>query len=145
MKFSALKNYTFYPAINGNLDLPENERLSVEIIRPTAEERGDVSYVDIKAAGDKSSSLIRYGFNAKNILDRCVGEIKNLEIEDAESPGKTRTIKNGKELAKESFYGMNSLVDAICTEVCTDIISDTQKKISKSPSPSSGTDGTSGN
>ena len=145
MKFTARKTYTFYPAVNGNLDLPENEQLSVEIIRPTAEERGDVSYVDIKAGADKSSPLIRYGFDAKNILNRCVGEIKNLEVEDFENPGKTRTIKSGKELAKESFYGMNALVDAVCAEVCADVISDAQKKISESPSVLSGTDGTGGN
>ena len=130
MKFSARKSYVFYPNVNGNFDLPENERLSVEIVRPTAEERGDVTYIEMTAMADKSSSLIRYRFDAKNILNRCIGEIKNLEVEDFERPGETRLIKTGKELAKESFYGMNALVDAVCTEVCSDIITDTQKKIS---------------
>lgn len=131
MKFNARKSYTFCPDVNGNLDLPEGERLSVEIIRPTAEMRGEVSYLEITASAGISDSLIKYRFNAKNILNLCVGEIKNLEVEDFEHPGKNRIIKNGKELAKESFYGMNSLVDAVCTEVCADIVTDAQKKISK--------------
>ncbi|MDR0300839.1 MAG: hypothetical protein LBI04_00815, partial [Treponema sp.] len=67
MKFSARKSYVFYPNINGNLDLPEKERLSVEIIRPTAEDRGDVTYLEMMVK-DKSSSVIRYKFDAKNIL-----------------------------------------------------------------------------
>jgi hypothetical protein len=116
----------------------------VEIIRPTAEDRGDVTYLEMMVK-DKSSSVIRYKFDAKNILNRCIGEIENLEIEDSEQPEKIRMVKSGKELAKESFYGMNALVDAICTEVCSDIITDTQKKISKSGSDSSGADGMNAN
>jgi len=145
VKFSARKTYTFYPDVNGNLALPENERMSVEIIRPTAEERGDVTYMEFSARTEKLSPSVTYRYDSKNILNRCVGEIRNLAVEDFNNPEETRNIRNGKELAKESFYGMGSLVDAICTEVCTDFISDTQKKISKSDSGFSGTDGTNGN
>jgi len=145
MKFSARKSYTFFPDINGNLDLPEGERLSVEIIRPTAEERGDVTYLEYSTKTETLTPLVTYRFDSKSILNRCVGKIENLAVENYDSPGETRNIRNGKELAKESFYGMGMLVDAICTEVCTDIISNTQKKISESDSASSGTDGTSGN
>ena len=128
MKFSARKSYFFYPDVNGNLDLPEADRLSVEIIRPTAEDCGSISYVEVSNVKDAGS--YRYKFDAKSILNRCIGEIKNLEVEDEEQPEKTRLIKSGKELAKESFYGMSSLVDTICTEVCRDSLTDTQKKIS---------------
>jgi len=130
MKFNSRKTYTFYPNINGNLDLPENERLSVEIIRPVAEDRGNISYLEYEAITDKITPVIRYNFDTKNILNRCVGEIKNLEIENTDGTNVGKPIKSGKELAKESFYGMGALVDAICTEVCSDILTDTQKKIS---------------
>jgi len=104
--------------------------VSIEIIRPTAEERGDVSYLEMTAVSDKATPAVRYKFDAKNILNRCVGEIKNLEVENFEGGSGIRQIKSGKELAKESFYGMGALIDAVCTEVCTDIITDAQKKIS---------------
>jgi len=130
MKFSARKSYTFYPNILDNLALPENERLSVEIIRPAAEDRGNISYLEYEAITDKITPVIRYNFDSKNILNRCVGEIKNLEIENTDGTNTGKQIKSGKELAKESFYGMGALVDAICTEVCTDVLTDSQKKIS---------------
>jgi len=132
MKFNACKSYIFFPDIAGNLELPEAERISVEIIRPTAEDRGSISYVEFISKKEEDSSSSRYKFDVKTILDRCIGEIKNLEVEDFSNPGNARLIKNGKELAKESFYGMGALVDAICTEVCRDVVSDTQKKISES-------------
>ena len=127
MKFNACKSYIFFPDIAGNLELPEAERLSVEIIRPTAEDHGAISYVELVSAAEKESSTAKYRFDAKTILNRCIGEIKNLEV--GLTTDETRSIKNGKELAKESFYGMSTLVNAICTEVCRDAFSDTQKKI----------------
>lgn len=143
MKFTANQKYTFYPKINGNLEAPEASRLSVEIIRPTAEERGDVAWYEGTPRGVGSEAAIRVHYNVSRILRNNVGVIKNLVITDA--AGNDKTISNGLELASSSFAGMNALVDAICIEVCADFITEAQKKIFGSASPSSLTDGTSGN
>jgi len=143
MKFTANKKYTFYPDVNGNLDLPEGERLSVEIIRPTAEERGEVSWYEGTARGAGTEAAIRVRYNASRILRNNVGAIKNLFVADA--AGKEKAVASGGDLAEASFTGMNALVDAICVEVCADFVTEAQKKIFGSASDSSGTDGTSGN
>jgi hypothetical protein len=137
MKFSALKSYIFYPSINENLDLPESERLSVEIIRPTAEEHETLVFVELTQQTQKDSkgrdvvnSASRTKFNTPKILRRHVGEIQNLIIEDTDEPGEEKKITNGEELAGASFTGMFKLVNEICLEVCSDKLSDTQKKIS---------------
>jgi len=149
MKFATNKKYVFYPAINGNLDLPESERLSVEIIRPTAEDHGTLVFTELVtqqkkdgAGRDFVATSAQTRFNASKILRFHVGAIKNLIVADA---GKETPITCGEELAGTSFAGMFPLVSAICTEVCSDKITDAQKKISESASASSGTDGTSGN
>jgi hypothetical protein len=146
VKFTANKKYIFYPDINGNLDLPESERLSVEIIRPTAEDNGTLVSVEVAPKNHKDDvnrSVFR--FNTPKILRHHVGVIKNLIIEDKDGLDGEKKIASGPELAEASFSGMFPLINAICTEVCADTLSDTQKKISESPSPSSGTDGTGGN
>lgn len=134
MKFSALKNYTFYPDINGNRDLPEDERLSIEIIRPTAEEHESLVYVELTQQAQKNSkgedilnTASRTKFNTSKILRRHVGEISNCIIED--SDGEEKQILCGEDLAVASFAGMFKLVNAICTEVCSDKLSPSQKKI----------------
>jgi len=150
MRFDALKNYTYYPDVYGNLDLPESEKLSVEIIRPTAEDHETLVFVELTQQfkkDSKGSELInqtsRTKFNTPKILRRHVGEIKNLVI--ADGAGKDKIIATGEELASASFAGMFSLVNKICNEVCSDTLTDTQKKISESDSGSSGTDGMNGN
>jgi len=150
MRFDALKNYTYYPDVNGNLDLPESEKLSVEIIRPTAEDHETLVFVELTQQfkkDSKGSELInqtsRTKFNTPKILRRHVGEIKNLVI--ADGTGKDKIIATGEELAAASFAGMFTLVNKICNEVCSDTLTDTQKKISESDSGSSGTDGMNGN
>jgi hypothetical protein len=146
MKFTANKNHIFFPDVNGNLDLPEGERLSVEIIRPTAEDNGTLVSVEVAPKNHKDDvnrSVFR--FNAPKILRRHVGAIKNLVIEGGDGPNGEKEITSGAELAEASFAGMFPLVNAICAEVCSDTLSDTQKKISESPSASSGTDGTNEN
>jgi len=150
MKFTANKKYVFYPNIRGNLDLPESERLSVEIIRPTAEDHGTLVYTELvtrykkdcdgKEIAETSAST---RFNASKILRFHVGAIKNLIVEEAGKPD--APITRGEELALGSFAGMFPLVQAICTEISSDKITEAQKKISESASASSGTDTTSGN
>jgi len=143
MKFTANKTYTFCPNINGNLDLPEAERLSVEIIRPTAEDRGEVSWAEASPRGTGLETAVRMRFNTSRILRRNVGEIRNLVVVDED--GKEKIIRKGEELAVASFAGMNALIDVICAEVCTDVLTEAQKKILQPASNSSGADGTSGN
>jgi len=146
MKFTALKSYIFYPNVNGNLDLPESERLSVEITRPTAEDFGTLASLEIAQKNhkdDEDRSVFRY--NVPKILRNYVRGITNLTVEDADNPGKEKTITNGKELAEASFAGMFPLVNAICTEICAERMNDAQKKILEPDSSSSGTDGTSAN
>ena len=144
MKFTALKNYVFYPDINGNRGLPEGERLSVEIIRPTAEERGDLAWFEGIPRGTGSEAVVRVRYNAPRILRNNVGAVKNLVVRDAVSKGDEKAVVSGPELAGASFIGMNALVDDICAEVCSDIMTEAQKKISESGSASSGAAGTSG-
>jgi len=146
MKFTALKSYTFYPDVNGNLNLPESERLSVEITRPTAEDFGTLASLEIAQKNHKDDverSVFRY--NVPKILRRHVGCIKNLTVEDEDNPGKEKAITNGKELAEASFAGMFPLVNAICTEICAERMSSTQKKILQPDSCSSGTGGMNAN
>jgi len=142
MKFTANKTYTFYPDIENNLALPEGDRLSVEIIRPTAEERGEVSWVEGIGRGTRVEAAARFRYNSSRILRRNVGEIRNLVVEES---GKEKKISKGEELAVASFLGMNALVDAICTEVCADYLTEAQKKILEPAFGLSGTDGTNGN
>jgi hypothetical protein len=130
MKFTANKKYVFYPDINGNLDLPEGERLSVEIIRPTAEDHQTLASIEVAPKNHKDDvDRTVFRFNAPKILRHHVGAIKNLIIED--SLGGEKIIASGPELAEASFAGMFPLVNAICAEVCSDTVSDAQKKISK--------------
>jgi cAMP phosphodiesterase len=141
MKFSALKNYVFYPDINGNLELPESERLSFEIIRPTAEDHGTLVFTELvtKVGKDtKGQEIISTSsstkFNTSKILYRHVGEIKNLVIEGADGSGKEKAITSGAELAAASFAGMNKLIDLVGVRVCSDKIAEAEKKISESGS-----------
>jgi hypothetical protein len=150
MKFNALKNYTFYPDVNGNLDLPESERLSVEIIRPTAEDHESLVYTELTQQVQKDSkgrdvtnSASRIKFNTPKILRRHAGEVKNLIIRDDET-GKERAVTSGEELAAASFAGMFALANAICVEVCSEKLPPSQKKISGQGSASCGTGGTGG-
>jgi hypothetical protein len=46
MRFSAKGRYCYVPRFNGNRELPEAERLRVEIIRPKAEEREQLFRLD---------------------------------------------------------------------------------------------------
>ncbi len=78
MKFTALKSYVFYPDVNGNLDLPIAERLSVEITRPTAEDFGTLASLEAAQKNHKDDvDRTVFRFNVPKILRRYVGSIKN--------------------------------------------------------------------
>lgn len=128
MKFISNPKYWITPDINGNLKLPENERLSIEIIRPTAENAGELAKVSAVRKNDGSIQMDTK-FEVSQILKNHVGQIKNLVIEEG-SGDKTvsKTIKNGLELCDAVFYGSKELVNIICNEVVSDRLSDAEKK-----------------
>lgn len=132
MIFVAERNYWYIPPINGNGNLPQDEQLQIEIIRPTVEKQGRLSTTEVVRNEDGSVKLST-AFNTKEILNNFVGEIKNLSTEQKLPDGSIKevVIKNGKELANAVFYGSKVLADLICAEVVSDKITDEQKKILK--------------
>lgn len=132
MKFTSQKKYWFIPDLNGNLKLPENEQLQIEIIRATVENQGELSKVSVKKLEDGSIAADSK-FNVSKILREHVGEIKNLVLEELDGNGNPTSIqiKNGVELANSSFYGAKALCDMICVEVASDRLTESEKKILK--------------
>lgn len=130
MTFFGRKRYWYAPDINNNLALDEDQRLEIEILRPTAENQGDLTSV-LVSKDENGLVNMTTTFNTKKILRNHVGQIKNLVITQKNDQGEDicHEIKNGNELASSSFYGSKTLVSLICTEVLSDKISDEQKKI----------------
>lgn len=130
MKFLCQKRYFFAPAMNGNESLGEGERLEVEIIRATAENHAKLRGIRAGRSPDGTPVWENY-FDFREILRRCVGEIRNLEVEveGADGTMTVQKITSGKELAESTFYGCDTLVSLICAEVASDIITPTEKKI----------------
>ena len=131
MILTSQKRYWITPDFAGNLDLPEAERVEVEIIRATVENRNRLTSTETKRSADGEISM-HTNFHIGEILRNCVGEIKNLEVQ-TEIDGKTeiKAIKSGKELAGAVAYGLDGLVSIICTEVARDTMSLAEKKILK--------------
>lgn len=149
MKLIEQPRYWFYPDYADNLALPENERLAVEIIRPTGYQRKEFTSVRVEREYYENDQpldengnerkvkklkkvLVDTKFDADYILRTCVGEIKNLEVETTEK-GKTvtRDIKTGEELSECRAYGIEKIVTAICVEVQSDTMTDSEKKSSE--------------
>lgn len=149
MVLTEIPRYEFYPDISDNLKLPESERLSVEIIRPTGAQRSDFTTVvatrefyptdqpfdsdgNIREPKKLKKVTVSTKFDADCILRTCVGKIRNLTIETTAKDGKTasRSIASGTELAECRAYGVEKIISAICVEVQNDSLSDSKKKIS---------------
>lgn len=132
MKFTAIRKYWFVPDIGDNLKLEDDKQLQIEIIRPTVENQNELSKVSVRKADDGSVTADSK-FNVSKILHDCVGEIKNLEVEETSCDGKKSLskIKNGKELSEAVFYESKALVNLICIEVASDSITESEKKILK--------------
>lgn len=135
--------YWFYPDIQGNLNLPESERLAVEIIRPTGFQSKE--FVSVKSTREFyrndqpldadgnarevkkfKSVTTELCVNADYILRECVGQVRNLSVKDG--GGKERQIKSGSELADCRAYGIAEIVSAVCNEVRSDVPTDSKKK-----------------
>lgn len=149
MKLTEEPRYWFYPDIEDNLSLPESERLSVEIIRPTGYQRAEFTSVEVereyypddqpldekgneRAVKKLKRVKARTRFDADYILRTCVGEIKNLAVETRGADGKAteRAVATGTELSECRAYGVEKIVTAICLEVQSDAMTESQKKIS---------------
>lgn len=142
MIFTEEPRYTFYPDVNGNLNLPESERVAVEIIRPTGFQSKEMKSVvssrefykddqpvdengNPRTVGKFKKITTEVKINAEYILRSCVGKIENLEVQNGDE---VRKIKTGTELAECRAYGIGELIDAICVEVASDRMTDSKKK-----------------
>lgn len=149
MKLTEQPRYFFFPDEGDNLSLPEDERLAVEIIRPTGYQRKEFTsvrvereyYPDDQPLDENGNErkvrklkkvVVDTRFDADYILRTCVGKIRNLTVESQGADGKTavREITTGAELAECRAYGAERIVTAICIEVQSDAMTDSQKKIS---------------
>ena len=130
MKFLAQKRYFFIPRINGNESLGPDEQLQVEVIRATAANHNNLKRIRSSYIAD-GQPVVEAVFDVKEILTKCVGEIRNLEVEVEGADGKmtAQRITSGKELAGSTFYGCDTLVSLICAEVASDTITPAEKKI----------------
>lgn len=136
MKLTAKPRYWFTPNWKGNADLPDGERVEVEIIRPKAEDRANLVFAETvqeigTAAGGKDSFVrsvsIRTKFNVREILNNHVGGVKNLSVDQ---DGTEVKLETGAAISVSTAYGLSRLIDIICAEVTSDILTDTEKKSS---------------
>ncbi|MDR2186404.1 MAG: hypothetical protein LBO80_12175 [Treponema sp.] len=147
MVLSARGKYVYTPKFNRNRELPENERMTVEIIRPRAEERPDLYSLDVERdmgltdLGKKQVTApltFKNRFRVSRILRSHIGSIKNLSVEE---DGKSRTITGGEDLAESTAFGLGVLVNELIAEVLSDTLSGDEKKSLPPPSNSSIPDG----
>lgn len=137
--------YTFYPDVKGNLSLPEAERVSIEIIRPTGFQTKEMKSILCSREYYKNDQpldeegnprkVLKYKkitteikVNGDYILRTCVGKIKNLQVKQGNS---VRDITTGAELAECQAYGVDDFVNAVCNEVLSDEMTESKKKTSE--------------
>jgi len=157
MIFKAKKSYWFTPDIEGNLDLPEPQRLKARIVRPDSETKDELSVMEISRGFSKkelaeakdgkrkkdeeprkaSLTFIRRQDTGR-ILREFVPEVVNCQVEEEDADGKTsvKTITTGTELACSAAFGIGKLVELICAECLKDELKDDTEKNSESASSS---------
>ena len=147
MVLTAKSRYTYIPVFNGNRELPEKERVTIEIIRPKAEERDQLFSLDpereygledFEKQGVRKALTLRSRWRTGQILRVHVGEIKNFSVEEN---GKKHAVTCGTELAECTAFGIRSLIDELKAEVLSDRLTEDEKKSLPSPSNSSMKDG----
>lgn len=127
MRFAGVPSYWFAPDIGDNLSLPDGEQLRVEVIRPTAEDFGQLSSVRVVRTEDGRTEM-KSDFDTRAILRRHIGGVQNLEVVSAGKDGAEK-ITTGEALARARFRGSGTLVSLICAEVMRERLSDEEKKI----------------
>jgi len=139
MVLSAKGRYTYVPKFGGNRKLPERERVTVEIIRPRVEERGnlhsldverDIGLVDDNGLTRANALTFKNRYRVGQILRNHVGKIENLSVEEF---GKIRAITCGEELAECTAFGVANLVQELTAEVLSDVLTETEKKSTPLP------------
>ncbi|MCL1812223.1 MAG: hypothetical protein FWG29_01735 [Treponema sp.] len=147
MILSAKGTYAYVPKFNENRSLPEREQVTVEIIRPRAEERGqlysfdperEVGLTDFENPGGSASITFKTRYRTGRILRNHVGVIKNLSVEEN---GKIHAITTGAELAECTAFGVANFIQELTAEVLSDQLSAEEKKSTPPPSNSSTKDG----
>ena len=132
MKFTARATYTYIPQFNGNRDLPEGERVRVEIIRPKTEEREALFHFDFAPEGGADKMALKQQSDVGRALRRHVGKIENLTA--AYDDGTEEPIPTGKDLAEAPLFGAGGLVTELFLEIVSDTLREDEKKTSASPS-----------
>lgn len=142
MILTEVPRYSFYPDVKDNLSLPEAERVCVEIIRPTGFQTKEMKSVLCSREYYKNDQPLDEEGNPRNVLKykkisteikingdyilrTCVGRIANLQVKQNDT---VRDITTGAELAECRAYGVDEIVNAICTEVLSDEMTDSKKK-----------------
>jgi hypothetical protein len=138
MRFSAKAEYEFIPKASGNGDLPPEEQVRVVISRPKAEERLSLLHLDIEREVDNGEVLekktgsrnmtMKRRLDRSRILRNHVKAIKNLE--EAKPDGSVVKITGGAALAESTAFGIGALVEEICNEVVSDVLTEDEKKSS---------------
>lgn len=160
MIFKARKTYWYTPDIEENLKQPEGKRLKARIDRPDRETREDLTVTevvrdyskhDVAEARDakvrrpapssadeprKTSMTFRRRQDTGRILRDHVPELVNCDVETVGENGKfvVEHITTGAQLAACTAYGIDRLVDMICTEVLRDEL---PEELSKNFEPAS--------
>jgi hypothetical protein len=138
VRFTVKAEYEFVPGTGGNRDLPPEERVSVIIARPKVEERLSLLHLDIereiapeevleKKTGSKNMTVKRR-LDRSRILRNHVKAVKNLE--EVKPDGSAVKITTGAALAESTAWGIGALVEEICNEVISDILTEDEKKSS---------------
>jgi hypothetical protein len=134
MVLSARSRYVYIPRFRGNRSLPEKDQVTVEIIRPRAEERDqlfsldperEVGLDDFQKPGTSRAVTLKTRFRVGQILRNHAGKIENLAVEEN---GNQRVISSGAELADCTAFGIVGLVDEIKAEVLSDVLTEYEKK-----------------
>lgn len=132
MKFTARATYTYIPQFGKNRDLPEGERVRVEIIRPKTEEREALFHFDFAPEGGADKMALKQQSDVGRALRRHVGKIENLTA--AYDDGTEEPIPTGKDLAEAPLFGAGGLVTELFLEIVSDTLREDEKKTSASPS-----------
>jgi hypothetical protein len=128
VKLTAKASYTYIPKFSGNRDLPEGERVKVEIIRPKVEEREALFHFDLASGGGDDGMALKQQSDVGRALRRHAGKIEGLSAEYDD--GTVKPISSGKELAEAPLFGAGALATELFLEIVSDTLREEEKKTS---------------